>query len=72
VRYTFGEKLKILRIKKSLTQKELALKTGIPFYTIVALENHRTKIPLITTVKTFANYFNLSIDEFIKNVRWED
>lgn len=71
MRYTFGEKLKKLRKKEQLTQSALAKKTGIPFYTIVALENNRTKVPLITTVRSLAKHFNISIDELIKDINWK-
>lgn len=67
---TFGERLQTLRCKKALTQKELSEKSGIPFYTIIALEYNRTKVPLITTAVKLADFFKVSLIELIDGVEF--
>lgn len=65
---TFGARIKQLRIAKGITQHQLSADSGIPFYTIVALEYNRTKVPLVTTVIKLADYFKISIPDLITGV----
>lgn len=67
----FAQKLKKLRKLKKLSQTKLSKAAKIPFYTIVALENDRSKVPLITTIIKLSKYFKISVDELIKGVRFE-
>lgn len=66
----FSQKLKQLRKEKGLSQTELAKGCRVPFYTIVALENDRSNVPLITTVLKFSKYFKISVEELIKGVKF--
>jgi len=67
---TFGEKLKELRKDREITQGQLSLGSDIPFYTIVALENNRSKSPLITTVIRLAKYFQITIEVLLEEVEF--
>ncbi|WP_161979579.1 helix-turn-helix domain-containing protein [Streptococcus sp. S784/96/1] len=57
----FQERLKDLRIKAGLTQKQVAEHFNIKQPTYAQWENGRTK-PKEATLKKFAQYFNVSID----------
>ena len=65
-----SQKLKQLRKQKGLSQTDLAKGCKVPFYTIVALENDRSNVPLITTVLKFSKYFKISVEELIKGVKF--
>lgn len=67
---TFSKRLKELRKQKKVSQKELAKGSGVPFYTLVAIENDRSKVQMITTVIKLARYFKLDIDTLIKGVEF--
>lgn len=68
----FAEKIKILRKSKKLSQKALAKKIGVPYHTIVAIENDRSKVPLITTLLKFSSFFKVSVDKIIKDVEFDE
>lgn len=57
----FGERLKQLREKKAVPQKEVAEAIGITAQTIMAYESGRRKPPLDIAVK-LAKYFGASLD----------
>lgn len=56
-----GNKIKELREKKGLTQKELAEEIGVAQSTIAMIESGKNKGSIKTLAK-IANYFNVSID----------
>lgn len=61
-----GNKLRALREKKGLLQKELANEIGISTSTIGMYEQGRRE-PDFETVKKLANYFGVSIDYLADN-----
>jgi transcriptional regulator with XRE-family HTH domain len=62
----FGERLKILRLEKKVTQKELAAKFQVAESAISMYErNERT--PSHDLTKRIANYFGVSIDYLLGN-----
>lgn len=60
----FGNRLKELRIEKSLTQAQLAKFLNISPSSIGMYEKNR-RIPDTETLKRFAKYFNVSVDYLI-------
>lgn len=58
---TLGNSLKIARELKSLTQKEVAKRTGINHKTISNYEND-VSLPDPITLKTFADIYETSVD----------
>lgn len=61
VQYLIGDKIKELREKKGLTQKELAEEIGVAQSTVAMIESGKNK-GSIETLSKIANYFNVSID----------
>ena len=55
----FGNKLRILRNKKNITQKELALVIGISPAYLSSLERGNRGIPSIQIVEAVCAYFNI-------------
>lgn len=58
---TLGQKIKILRTKNNLTQKDLAEKVHVTFQTISKWENNENE-PDITTLRELAKLFDCSLD----------
>lgn len=61
---TFGERLKLLRIEKGLTQKEIAEFLGIATNAYQNYEYDKREMN-ITVLKTLADYFDVSIDYLV-------
>ena len=61
-----GTKLRILREKKGILQKELAMTLNTSASTIGMYENERRE-PDNKTLKKIANFFNVSIDYLLDN-----
>ena len=59
-----SKKIKELRIKNKLSQKELAEELGVSQQQIARFENNQRKITLVFIYKV-ANCFNVSIDYFL-------
>lgn len=59
-----GEKIKQLRIKNGITQKELANKSGLATGTIQQYELQKRK-PKLETVEKIADALNVKIDELL-------
>ena len=57
-------KLKELRKKNNITQKDIALKIGITDKTYANYENNKTEPPIETLIK-LADYFHITIDELV-------
>ena len=72
MKYTFGKKLQMLRKQKTkLSQHGLAKATGVPFYTIVALENDRSIIPMLTTALKLMKFFKIPLEKFVEDVKFK-
>ena len=68
---TFGQKLKKLRLDKKITIKKMSKDTKIPYDTLTSLMSRKddaSKIPTLPTTLTLAKYFNLSVEDLIKDV----
>jgi len=61
---TLGQKLKHLRTKAGLTQKELAEKLAVTFQTVSKWENDDNE-PDINTIKELAKLYGCSVDQLI-------
>ena len=62
---TIGQRIKVLRKKRKLTQEALARKSNIPCTTLVKIENDIVKNPSIETVKKLSEGLEVTIDELI-------
>ncbi len=58
---TFGQRLKYLRVKNNLTQKEVSEKMDVAFQTVSKWESDINE-PDIESIKQLASIFNCSID----------
>lgn len=59
---TFGERLKMLRIKKKMLQKEVAAAIGAKRGTVAAWESEAGRLPEVNYIIKLANLFNVSVD----------
>lgn len=57
---TFAKWLKVARLSKSLSQENLAKKTGISYCTINLIENGKTH-PSHITIKLLSNFFKVPV-----------
>ena len=62
----FAKKIKDLRLKNKLTQKEFANKLGVTYQAVSKWENAKN-MPDISIIKEICNIFNLDIDELLNN-----
>lgn len=68
---TIGDKIKALRVKKDISQQELAKVIGVSDQAISAWENNK-KIPRMGSVEKLANYFNVPKSFLIENdIGWD-
>lgn len=58
----FGERLKLLRAKKGITQDDLAIALDIPSSTIRRLETDDNALPRRERLEAIADYFNVKVD----------
>ena len=58
---TFGERLRVLRLEKKLTLRELAKELDISFSALGKYERNERQ-PDFETLEKLADYFNVSID----------
>ena len=63
---SFNIKLKALRKKKGLTQRELAADLGVALSTIAMWETANRE-PDLATIKRIADYFKISIEELVND-----
>ena len=61
VEMTFGEKIRLLRENRELTQTELGLKLGMTQRKISYIERDKYE-PCIDDIKTFCQFFQVSAD----------
>lgn len=68
----FGLRLKTLRTELGLTQKELGRKLGINYTTVSDYERGDKTDPYISTIRLFANYFDVSLEYLTgdSDIRW--
>jgi len=62
---SIGEKIKLWRKKKELTQDALAKKADIPYTTLAKIETDVILNPSLQTVTKIANGLDISLDELI-------
>lgn len=62
----FSKKLKNLRLKANLTQKEIAEKLNISQPSYQQWESGRRK-PTLTTLEMFSDFFGVSIEELLSD-----
>jgi len=60
-----GKKIRIQRIEKDLSQKELANLLGVSYYIVSNLELNKTE-PDIETIRKLCVIFDISADEFLE------
>lgn len=61
---TLGDKIRILRLTKGLSQKKLAELTGIPQTTISDFERNKYK-PDLERLQKLARFFEMTLDELL-------
>jgi transcriptional regulator with XRE-family HTH domain len=61
----FSQRLKELRKERGLSQEELSKLSSVSFPTISRYENGQRDEPKLTILKTFANYFDVTIDYLV-------
>ena len=63
---TIGEKIKIWRKKRGLTQDLLARKADIPYSTLAKIEGDVNQNPTYSTITKIAKAFGIGLDELTK------
>lgn len=61
-----GKKIKELRLKKKLSQDELARKADVPYTTLTKIETGVIKKPSVYVVAKIAKALDISLDKLIK------
>ncbi|GIW65751.1 MAG: hypothetical protein KatS3mg094_270 [Candidatus Parcubacteria bacterium] len=61
-----GKKIKELRLKKNLSQDELARKADVPYTTLTKIEVGVIKKPSVFVVAKIAKALDISLDQLIK------
>ena len=62
----FGSKLKEIRLRKKMSQKELSEKTGLTLRTIQRIENSEVK-PSLYSIKVIGEALSIDLTEFVQN-----
>jgi len=60
-----GSIIQKLRKEANLTQEELALKSGIPYTTLIKIEGGQVQNPTIKTIKKIADALGVSLDNLV-------
>ncbi|MBI4160565.1 MAG: helix-turn-helix transcriptional regulator [Candidatus Yanofskybacteria bacterium] len=63
---TIGDKIKLWRKKKDLTQDALAKKANIPYTTLAKIESDVIENPSLQTITKIAEGLSVSLDELVK------
>jgi transcriptional regulator with XRE-family HTH domain len=63
---TIGDKLRLLRYERNITQKEVSLATGLKVDTIGRIENSVDSVRK-KSIEKLTNYYGLTIDDLLKN-----
>lgn len=61
-----GKKIKELRLKKNLSQDELARKADVPYTTLTKIEIGVIKKPSVFVIAKIAKALDISLDQLIK------
>ena len=64
---TIGDKIKLWRKKKDLTQDALAKTANIPYTTIAKIESDVIQNPSLQTITKIADGLGITIDDLIKS-----
>lgn len=62
---SIGQKIKVWRAKKELTQEALARKANIPYTTLAKIESDVIKSPTLPTATKIAEGLGITLDELI-------
>ncbi len=62
---TIGQKIKVWRAKKELTQEALARKADIPYTTLAKIESDVIKSPTLPTATKIAEGLGITLDQLI-------
>ncbi|QQS59445.1 helix-turn-helix transcriptional regulator [Candidatus Peregrinibacteria bacterium] len=60
---TIGQKIRIWRKKKGLTQEGLARKADIPYTTLAKIESDSSQNPTLDTITKIANGLEITLNE---------
>jgi transcriptional regulator with XRE-family HTH domain len=63
---TIGDKLRLLRYERNITQKEVSLATGLKVVTIGRIENSVGGVRK-NSIEKLTNYYGLTIDDLLKS-----
>ncbi len=63
---TIGDKIKVWRKKRDLTQDALAKKADIPYTTLAKIESDVIQNPSLQTITKIAEGLDVSLDELVK------
>ena len=62
---SINQRIKELRNKEGWSQEELSKKSGVPYKTLVKIEQGSSKQPMLQNIINLANIFNITIDDLI-------
>jgi len=63
---SIGDKIKVWRKKKELTQDALAKKADIPYTTLAKIESEVIENPSLQTITKIAKGLGVSLDDLVK------
>jgi len=63
---SIGQKIRVWRKKKDLTQDALVKRAGIPYSTLAKIESDVIRNPSLQTITKIADGFGISLDDLIK------
>lgn len=63
---TIGDKIKVWRKKKNLTQDALAKKANIPYTTLAKIESDVIQNPSLQTITKIAGGLDVTLDNLVK------
>ena len=63
---TIGQKIKVWRKKKDITQDALAKKADIPYTTLAKIESDVIQNPSLKTITKIADGLGISLDDLVK------
>jgi transcriptional regulator with XRE-family HTH domain len=64
---TFGEKLRMLRTRRGMTQRELAAQLGYSDHSHIALVENGKRNPTVELVLKVADLFRVTTDQLIRD-----
>ncbi len=62
---TIGQKIRVWRKKKGLTQEGLARKADIPYTTLAKIESDSSQNPTLDTITKIANGLEITLNDLI-------